>query len=205
MSVSQIIEEPKIDEKLPMAGLACIGIGLTLGLWLGYTGSTLPIAAVAGITFFFVLLKQQVAALTFVIMAQVMIPIYVGVPLVPGLPPLPPSLLMALVLATITFLWAMLDRRDKLQISFLPKLLIAAYALSVSVVLFSVVINGAGKESINVWGRSSMIPFMVFLTTVFIARSTPQIQNLFNVLLIAAMLAVFYAGIEFILGKKYSY
>ena len=138
---------------LPLVAVALIG-GLLAAFGLAFVISPLAVlGGIAGLAFVAATIIRPRWGLAAALLAQLIIPLYIGLPLVPFLPAFPASLIILVVTAAIIFSRSEPARRAK------PHPITIAFAAYGVALALSILLSSAPESSINPFVRCFAIPF----------------------------------------------
>ena len=152
------------------------------------------LGAIIGLAFMAATFIRPLWGFAAALLAQVIVPLYVGLPLVPFLPAFPASLIVLAIAAAIVFL-----RTEPVQRRGFHPITLAFAAYGAALAL-SIVLSSTPASTFNPFVRCFAIPFMAYLMTRRLVRSPGDAILPLNTLLLGAVIASFYAVVEFGIG-----
>lgn len=179
---------------LPLVAVALIG-GLLAAFGLAFAISPLAVlGGIAGLAFVAATIIRPRWGLAAALLAQLIMPLYIGLPLVPFLPAFPASLIVLVVTAAVIFSRAEPTRWAKIH----P--ITIAFATYGAALALSILLSSAPESSINPFVRCFAIPFTAYLMTRRLVRSPDDAILPLNTLLLGAVIASLYGVVEFGIG-----
>ena len=163
----------------------------------GFAFAFSPLAVlggIAGLTYATVTFLRPRWGLSAALLAQLIVPLYIGLPLVPFLPAFPASLIVLMVTAAMIFVRTspvLPVRLHTVTIAF------AAYGAALAL---SIILSGAPTSTFNPFVRCFAIPFTAYIMTRCLVRSPADAILPLNTLLFGAVIASLYGVVEFGIG-----
>jgi len=145
-------------------------------------------------------LKYPVASLALVILAQVLIPVYVRLP-IPGLPSLPPALVLLLAMVVLSAITRMIKPVPMVP-SPQEKMLSIALLIYGLVLLLSIPNTYASFGSYAMFVKTVLVPALLYFTVLAKVRTDAQLNVVFHVLLVAAVACGALAIDEYLTGDN---
>jgi hypothetical protein len=177
---------------LPLVIAAIIG-GALAAFGFAFAFSPLMVlGGIAGLAFATMTFLRPRWGLSAALLAQLIVPLYIGLPLVPFLPAFPASLIVLMVTAAIIFLRtapALPVRLHPITIAF------AAYGAALALSIF---LSSAPTSTVNPFVRCFAVPFTAYVMTRCLVRSPADSILPLNTLLIGAVIASLYGVVELV-------
>lgn len=151
---------------------------------------------IGGVAFVWLSFEKPLATLIIVIVAQVLIPPYIRLP-VPGIPPLPLSLLLMVIFCGMIILKGML-KPTRFDIGKDEQLLTQTLFLYSGVLLFTTIIGTPNVISIQMWIKTAFIPILMYLIVVRTITNADALQRMLDMLLLSAVACGILAVHEFV-------
>lgn len=151
---------------------------------------------IAGLSFVAASLAQPKWGYASALFLQVVAPLYIGLPIVPLLPPLPLSFMVIFVVAPLIFLrtdWGQWKRAHVITKAF------AAYGIALAL---SILFSDAPGSSFNALLRCYVVPLVAYLMTRCLVRTIDDVKLPLNTLLLSCVIASLYAVVEFIIARN---
>jgi len=189
-------------KKPALALTAMFASVLVFGIFFAIIGPKLTLVMVVGVAFLFIAANNYMHALSLTVFLQIINPPYLRVPVVPFLPPFPPSLILLVVMSAITVMDMIAQPRDWDNSPWSHHLTWALIGYSL-VLLFSLIDDRTTSSNLSLWFQSMFIPFVFFIVLVRGLRTIDEIEFLIKVMLFAALCGSIYSFPEFILKKNF--
>jgi len=178
-----------------------LGLVLVFGISFAFIGPKLTLVMLVGCGFLLLAAYNYMYVLGLLVFVQVLNPPYFRVPLIPGLPAFPPSLIILLVISILTVLDMIAQPRDwksgPWSHPFTWVLIIYSFVL-----LLSLIDDRSTSSSFNLWFQGIFIPFVFFIVLSRAIRGVDEIEFILKVMLFAAVCGAIYSFPEFILKKN---
>ncbi|MZR32394.1 O-antigen ligase family protein [Sneathiella litorea] len=138
-----------------------------------------------GIFFVWLTLEHTVASLSIVILSQILIPVYIRVP-IPGIPSVPPPLMLLVAFIGILVLKEML-KPEKIEMGEYGGILTQSLLIYCGVLLFSILVGISAPTALPMWIKAALIPMLLFFSLLRTVPDEKSLQLVFDVLLIAGV------------------
>ncbi len=149
-----------------------------------------------GVAFAYLVLSRPTGALAVLFLAQILLPVYIRIPLVPGIPALPPALVLLVALIVLVIVAEMLHGLPRSP-SGNRNVLTALILVYAGVLLLSILINRSYSSAAVFMTITIAIPVAVYFVTLRLLPNIKEVEKIYFAVHIAGILAGLLALHEF--------
>lgn len=184
--------------------LALLGGAVVFGLVFTFSNpikiSVLIVFLGVVVGFLWLGLKYPVMTLCLIVAAQVLVPVYIRLP-VPGLPSLPPPLLLMLGMICLSVLRQIFNPKVS-ETTANERFLSVTLLIYCGVLLVSIPNEYANGASYSMWIKTVLIPSVLFFVTLATLRTVSHLSMLFNALIVCGLMCGILGLHEYISGTN---